>query len=91
LLGGEVTAKPASGSGAARDLRVLLAEGGALALRLLASEPSLAPQKVRGLAVDGDVADPHVRSFVHAGRHAGAPRTDSHCNPELDEDVDPVV
>ena len=72
---GEVSAKSHRGSGSRRDLRMFLAERGPVALGLLAPVPPLASEQVRGFAVDGDVADPHVRAFVHAGRHTGALRS----------------
>ena len=70
---------------------MFLAERGPVALGLLAPVPPLAPEQVRGLAVDGDVADPHVRPFMHTGRHTGAPRTDSRSGLQFDEDFYPVV
>jgi hypothetical protein len=60
------------GRGARRDLRVLFAEGRSLALGALAAEPAVTPEQMGGLAVNGDVTDPHVRPVVHVSRHPGA-------------------
>jgi hypothetical protein len=70
---------------------MLLAERAPVTLGALASEPPLAPEEVRGLAVDGDVADAHIGPFMHVGGHAAAPRTDTRFGLQLDEDLHLLV